>query len=65
MSKDEIIEFNVQNKAGIKYQRLVDMCFSNVYILKILEYYGFENLDNIKVVRKINGEKISIKNVLF
>jgi len=59
MSLNELVELNAKNKADIKFQRLVDMCFSNVYILKILQYYGFESFDNITVIRKINGEKIS------
>lgn len=47
------------NNAGISRNRLINMCFANTYTLELLSSYGFESLDNIQIVKKLNGKKIS------
>ena len=52
---------NDKNGADIEKFRLERMCFSNVYVLELLAKYGFDSLNNVQVVDKV--ELFSIINL--
>lgn len=58
MSINELLRYNESSRAGLDRDRLTKFCFQNTYIIELLSQYGFENLDNIKIVDKINGQNL-------
>ena len=44
---------NQVNKGGIDSKRLPELCFTNVYVMALLNNYGFSNLENVKFVDEV------------
>jgi len=44
---------NKSNNAGLGENRLAQQCFQNVYVIELLSQYGFEHLEDIKVVETV------------
>ena len=52
------MELNDKNAADIKKKYLINMCFANIYTMQLLSQFGFDSLENIKIIHKLNGKKI-------
>jgi hypothetical protein len=67
MTYSELKSIEKENNAGISNKKLKKLCLENVYVLKLLDIYGFDSLRNINAVEKVNKIIIltAIKIFLF
>ena len=53
MNMSSINALNQLNKAGLEKSRLVQMCFQNAYVIELLNQYGFNSMNGIKIVDNV------------
>jgi hypothetical protein len=60
MTYSELKAIEKKNNAGISNKKLRKLCLENVYVLKLLDIYGFDSLRNINAVELVNNFRLSL-----
>lgn len=49
----KLIALNKKHNANIKESRLETMCLTNLYIIELLNSFGFSGLSNVKIMNSV------------